>query len=250
MSMQTAADPRIKYQVTDRVAYVTIDRPEAKNALCKAMYATIRRLCLEADADPDVDVFVVRGAGGNFSAGGDLKEMLDTLEGPTPTAILDYEDYLPFDQVRNMRKPTVACVEGICMGGGLTLSLMCDVTVASDRARFAIPEAKVGIVDGHLPRLLRHIVPPARLRKWMFTGTVFSAAEAHDAGLLSVVASPDELDAALQKMVGELKASSREAIAALKPILNEAKPLSTMTDAFLTLLQPHVLARLQQFGRK
>jgi enoyl-CoA hydratase/carnithine racemase len=245
-----AADERIKVEVRDRVAYVTIDRPELKNALNKSMYRTIRQAALAADDNPDVDVFVVRGAGGNFSAGGDLKEMLDTLGGPNPTGIMDYEEYLPFDQIRNMKKPTVACVDGICMGGGLTLSLMCDITVASDRARFAIPEAKVGIVDGHLPRLLRHTVPPQRLRRWMLTGSIFYAPEAYDAGLLSVVVPQDELDAALEKMVGELKASSGEAIAALKPILNEAKPLSTMNDAFLSLLQPHVLKRLQAFGKK
>jgi enoyl-CoA hydratase/carnithine racemase len=248
--MAAAGDARIRYEVQDRVAYVTIDRPEAKNALNKSMYLTIRQACLTADADPEVDVFVVRGAGGAFSAGGDLKEMLDTLEGPTPTGIMDYEDYLPFDQIRNMKKPTVACVDGICMGGGLTLSLMCDITVASDRSRFAIPEAKVGIVDGHLPRLLRHIVPPQRLRKWMLTGSIFGAQEAYDAGLLSVIVPQDQLEEALQKMLGELKSSSGEAIAALKPILNEAKPLSTMNDAFLSLLQPHVLKRLQAFGKK
>lgn len=247
--MIQTGDARITMEITDRVAHVTIARPEAKNALTKSMYAAIRDACLAAQADDGVDAVVLRGSGGAFAVGGDLKEMLDALNTDT-SKLLDYEDYLPFEAVRTLSKPTVACIDGLCIGGGLTLALMCDCLIATDRSRFAIPEAKVGIVDGHLPRLLREMVPPAKLRYWMYTGNMFPAAEAQAAGLLSLMVPPEELEAALDKLLADLKASSIEAIRHLKVIFNETRPLSPMTDAYLTMLQPHARKRLEAFSGK
>lgn len=245
--MNQLADARITMEVADRVAHVRICRPEAKNALTKAMYASIRDACLAAQDDGDIDALVIKGADGAFAVGGDLKEMLDALNSD-PSKLLDYEDYLPFETLRTLSKPTIACIDGLCIGGGLTLALMCDCLIATDRSRFGIPEAKVGIVDGHLPRLLREAVPPARLRYWMYTGTLFPAQEAYEAGLLSKVVPPDQIDETLEKMLRDLKASSPEAIRHLKVILNETRPLSPMTDAYLTMLQPHVKERLEAFA--
>ena len=171
-------------------------------------------------------------------------------EAVDPGKLLDYEEYLPFETVRTLAKPTIACIDGLCIGGGLTLALMCDCLIATDRSRFGIPEAKVGIVDGHLPRLLRQAVPPARLRYWMYTGALFPAHEAYEAGLLSKVVPADQLEETLEKMLKDLKASSPEAIRHLKVILNETRPLSAMTDAYLTMLQPHVKARLEAFSSR
>jgi enoyl-CoA hydratase/carnithine racemase len=243
-------EERIVVEVKERVSYVTINRPEAKNALTKKMYAAIRDACTAAERDPDVDVLVIQGSHGAFAVGGDLKEILEMLESEDKRPIFDYDDVLPFEAVRAMRKPTIACIDGLCLGGGLTLALMCDVLVATDRSRFAIPEAKVGIVDGHLPRLLRQSVPAARLRYWMYTGVLFPAAEAYEVGLVTRVIAPDQLDAWLQKCLSDLKASSQDAIQACKRILIETRPLSPMTDAYLSMLQPAVLKKLQQFSAR
>ena len=238
---------RILVEVKDRVSYVTINRPEAKNALTKSMYAALRDACVAADRNSEVDILVLRGSNGAFAVGGDLKEILAILESDTPMAILGYEEFLPFEALRSMRKPTVAQIDGLCIGGGLTLALMCDILIASQRSRFAIPEAKVGIVDGHLPRLLREAVPAARLRYWMYTGSLFSASEAYEVGLLSRMVPVEQMDESLEKCLGELKVSSQEAIAACKRILIETRTLSPMTDANLSMLRPGVLERLQQF---
>jgi enoyl-CoA hydratase/carnithine racemase len=241
---------RVLVEARDRVSYVTLNRPEAKNALTKAMYASIRKACEEADRDPEIDALVLQGAPGVFAVGGDLKEILAMLEGEDRGAIFEYDEVLPFETVRSMRKPTIACIDGLCLGGGLTLALVCDISFASDRSRFAIPEAKVGIVDGHMPRLLREEVPPARLRYWMFTGAMFSASEAFDAGLLTSVVPAEQLGPALAKCLAELKASSREAIQTCKRILNETRPLSPMTDAYLSMLLPGALERLKRFAKR
>lgn len=248
--MQSNIESRVVTETRDRVAYVTMDRPEAKNALTKSMYAAIRQACAAADRDPNVDVLVLKGSGGAFAVGGDLKEMLDILGSDNPLSIMDYEEYLPFEAVRSMTKPTVAAIDGLCLGGGLTLALMCDILITTDRSRFAIPEAKVGIVDGHLPRLLRDRVPAARLRYWMYTGALFSALEAYEVGLVTRVVPAAQLEDSVQHCLRELKASSLEAIQALKRIQNETRTLSPMTDAYLSLLQPVVLERLRRFGKK
>ncbi len=247
--MEPATDPHVGLLIDDRVATITICRPEARNALTKAMYAAVRDACKAAEQDAGVDVVVLQGSDGAFAVGGDLKEILDALKS-NPSSALDYDDYLPFETVRTLAKPTVARIDGLCIGGGLTLALMCDCAIASDRSRFAIPEAKVGIVDGHLPRLLRQAVPPARLRYWMYTGAMFPAGEALDAGLVSKVVPAEQLDEAMARLILELKASSPEAIRALKAIFNETRPLSSMTDAYLTMLQPHVLERLEAFAKR
>jgi enoyl-CoA hydratase/carnithine racemase len=247
--MPLAEDPRITLEVAERIATITIRRPEAKNALTKAMYASIRDACRAAEADPEVDCVVLRGSEGAFAVGGDLKEMLDAL-GSDQRRLLDYDDYLPFEAVRTLTKPTIACIDGLCIGGGLTLALMCDCLVATDRSRFAIPEAKVGIVDGHLPRLLRQAVPPAKLRYWMYSGSMFSAQEAYEVGLLTKVVASDQMEATLGKMLTEFRASSIEAIRHLKVIFNETRPLSPMTDAYLTMLQPHTRERLEAFAAR
>lgn len=248
--MNNEPDARIRCETRDRVAYLTIDRPEAKNALTKSMYAAIRDACAAADADPGTDVMVLQGSGGAFAVGGDLKEILELLDSDDPTRIFDYEEYLPFEAVRSMSKPTVACIDGLCLGGGLTLALVCDIRFATERSRFAIPEAKVGIVDGHLPRLLRAEVPPAKLRYWMYTGAFFPASEAAAFGLITRAVPDDGLDEALQDCLRDLVASGQEAIRACKRILNEIRPLSPMTDANLSLMRPDVVARLKSFSRR
>lgn len=246
----SSTETRVTTEIADGVATVTINRPEAKNALTKSMYAAIREAFQSADKNPEVDVIVIQGSNGSFASGGDLKEILDVLESDRPTDILDYEEYLPFEAVRTTNKPTVARIEGLCIGGGVTLALMCDIVVATDRSRFAIPEAKVGIIDGHMPRLLREAIPPARLRYWMYTGVLFPAAEAYEVGMLTKVVPAEEMDATIAKITGELKASSIPTIGGLKKILIETRTLSPMTDANLSMLQPEALKKLQAFKKK
>ncbi len=241
--------PTIRFEVDDRVGRLTIDRPQAKNALSREMYAAIRDIARSVRTDPDVDVLVITGSGGAFAVGGDLKEMRAVLTGPDPAAILDYEDHLPFEAVRQLPKPTIAVIDGLCMGGGLTLALMCDLRVATETSTFAIPEARVGIVDGHLPRLLRDRIPPAVLRLWTYTGVSFTAQDAWRYGLLSTLAADTEdLERRLGTLVEQLRGASLPAIAKLKSIFSEAMPLPSMTDAYDTLLSEEVLLHLQGFG--
>jgi enoyl-CoA hydratase/carnithine racemase len=240
----------VRCDIRDGVAWVAIDRPEAKNALSKAMYAEIRNICRRVWVDDSVFALVLTGKGGTFAVGGDLKEMLTALDGDDPAAILSYEEVLPFETLRALPKPTIGLVDGLCFGGGLTLLIMCDIAIATDSSEFAMPEAKVGIVDAYLPRLLRDAVPSSSLRYWLYTGARFSAAEAYAAGLLAKVVSADELVPTAEAVLDELRNSSPEAIGLYKQVLNETRPLAGMRDAYVTLLGADVRSRLRAFRKK
>ena len=130
----------VRYELRNGVAWLTIDRPEARNALSRAvregLFAGVRRF----NADDEAKVLVLTGAGDRaFCAGGDLKEMADTaLEVPPP-------DFLPqFGRNIEVAKPTIAAVNGVAYAGGFLLAQQCDLCVAAESARFAVTEVKVG----------------------------------------------------------------------------------------------------------
>jgi enoyl-CoA hydratase/carnithine racemase len=240
----------IKHSTDDGVLRIVIDRPDARNALSKRMYGAIRDLCRKAYVDDSIQAVVVQGTQGAFAVGGDLREMLESLDRDGGTDLFGYDECLPFEAVRSLPKPTIAAVDGLCFGGGLTLALLCDIVVATETSRFAMPEARVGVVDGHLPRLLRDRVPPAWLRYWLYTGTTFPAGDALAAGLVTKVVPAGELEDAVQGVLAELGQAAPQAIRLYKKILNETRPLSSMEDAYETLFTEEVRDRLRAFSAR
>lgn len=236
--------------VVDGIMRITIDRPEAKNALTKAMYGAVRDCYRRAYRDDSVTAVVLEGTGGSFATGGDLKEMLRSLEDEGGIDVFGYDETVPFEAIRSLPKPTIAKVDGLCLGGGLTLALVCDIVIASDTSRFAMPESKVGIVDGHMPRLLRDRVPPALLRYWLFSGAMFSTADAVQMGMITRVTPADGLEEAVQDMLAQLAKASPNAIRLYKKILNETRPLSSMEDAYETMLGEDARARIDAFASR
>ena len=140
-------DEHLNFDVREGIGWLTLDRPEAKNAMTKSMYAGIRDVCRRVSTDEEIQVLVIQGVSGAFTVGGDLKEVLEMLREGDAAGVVAYGDYLPFEALRSLPKPTIASINGLCMGGGLTLALMCDIRIATSQSRFAIPEAKVGIVE-------------------------------------------------------------------------------------------------------
>lgn len=243
-------EENIAFERRDGVGWLTIERPEAKNSLTKAMYARVGAIARRVWVDDSLYALVLRGSGGSFAVGGDLKEMLAALEADDRSEFIKYEDVMPFEVLSALPKPTVAVIDGLCMGGGLTLALVCDMAVATSRSTFAIPEATVGICDAHMPRLMRDWVPPATLRHWLYTGAKFSAAEAKDAGLLTKVVESDDLEDATEEILAGLRASSASAIRLYKSVLNERRTLATMHDAYVTMLGDDARERLTAFSQR
>lgn len=182
----------ILVDIRDRVATVTINRPDKLNALNAAVLtdldATMRRLATDAA----VGAVIVTGAGRSFVAGADIGEIAsearDALEAHASRG------QAIFSAIEQMRKPVVAAVNGFALGGGCELALACHVRVASTKARFGLPEVKLGLMPGYggTQRLPRLVGRGAALRL-ILSGELVDAAEAHRIGLADLVAEPDAL---------------------------------------------------------
>jgi enoyl-CoA hydratase/carnithine racemase len=175
----------VLYEVDERVAVLTLNRPEALNAVNSALADAVGGYLEEAAADPGVRVIVVTGAGRAFSAGADLKEIA-AGRGVGPTAHPEW-GFAGLAQ-HWVGKPVIAAVNGYAMGGGTEIALACDLVVASEEAAFGLPEVKRGLLAaaGGVVRLQRQI--PIKLALQMaLTGDPVPAAVARDWGLVNDV---------------------------------------------------------------
>lgn len=204
------SDATVLHDKRGHAFWITINRPEKRNALNASVIAGIVDGYRRAHEDSDVRVIVLTGAGDKaFCAGADLQPgagFAFDLSRPN----LDYADMLRMAQ--NATKPTIARVNGVCMAGGIGLLCMTDMAVAADDVVFGLPEVKVGVFPMQVLSLLQSIAPPRLVREWCFTGEPFSAQEAKEAGLLNHVAPRAELDARVEWLVSHLIDKSPTAI--------------------------------------
>jgi len=223
--------------------WITINRPDKRNALNASVIAGIVDGYRRAHEDNDVRVIVLTGTGTKaFCAGADLQPgagFAFDLSRPN----LDYADMLRTAQ--NATKPTIARVNGVCMAGGIGLLCMTDMAVASDDVVFGLPEVKVGVFPMQVLSLLQSIAPPRLVREWCFTGEPFSAAEAKDAGLLNHVVPAADLDAKVEWLVGRLIDKSPTAIRRGKYAMRALASMSFDQGIAYTESQIAVLAMTQ-----
>jgi enoyl-CoA hydratase/carnithine racemase len=204
------SDP-VRYEVVRGVGWLTIDRPEARNALSQAvregLFAGVRRF----NADDTAKVLVLTGAGDRaFCAGGDLKEMADrSLTVPPP-------DFLPqFGRNVDVAKPTIAAVNGVAYAGGFLLAQNCDLCVAAESARFAVTEVRVGRGSPWAVPL-PWLVPPRVAMQILLTGDPISAQRAYEVGLVNQVVPDGELRAATQALAERIAANAPLSVMAAK----------------------------------
>jgi enoyl-CoA hydratase/carnithine racemase len=188
------------------VLTVLFNRPEQRNAMTYAMYDGLEQACVQADEDDSVHVLVLRGAGGRaFVAGTDISQFLEFTSGEDGIA---YEARI--EQVTNRLEdvgvPTVAAVEGSCVGGGLILAAACDLRVATASSRFGVPVARTlgNCLSMNTYSLLVSHLGPARTLDMLLRARLLSAAEAASAGFVSEVCPDGELDASLEALVTPL----------------------------------------------
>jgi enoyl-CoA hydratase len=162
----------VLYEERDRVAILTINRPQAMNALNTDVNLRLIELLLEAERDPAIKVAVLTGAGGKaFIAGGDIKEMLGMDAMQARGYALNAKRVI--DTIWNLGKPVIAAINGVCLGGGLEYAMACDLRTAAETAKFALPEINIGIMPGsagtqRLPRL----IGMAKAKEFCFTGSM------------------------------------------------------------------------------
>jgi enoyl-CoA hydratase len=204
-------------EVSDGIAVITINRPEARNAVngdvARGMAATIDEL----ESRPDVRVLILTGAGGTFSAGMDLKGF---LSGDTP--VVPGRGFAGIAQ-RPPAKPVIAAVEGYALAGGFELVLSCDLVVASEAAKFGLPEVKRGLVAGAggLFRLPRR-VPYHLAMEVALTGDHFSAERLREAGLVNAIVPAGQALAGARDLAVRIAQNAPLALVASKRVIVES----------------------------
>ncbi|MDA8183450.1 MAG: enoyl-CoA hydratase-related protein [Actinomycetota bacterium] len=196
-----------------RVARITINRPQVRNAMSWAVVRGLRAAFAEAKADPEVRVVVLSGAGDKaFCSGADLGGMAGGDEGFLPVHDARGELAGLFGEMWSMGKPTIASVQGWAMAGGFGLALACDMVVASERARFGAPEVNVGLWPYMITVPLVRSMPPKQALELMMTGRVVEAEEALRMGFVTRVVPHDQLDATVEELAASLAAKSPAAM--------------------------------------
>jgi enoyl-CoA hydratase/carnithine racemase len=191
--------------------WITINRPEKRNALNAEVIAGVVRGYREAHDDPAIRVIVLTGAGDKaFCAGADLQNTGGAFAMDFARPNVDYADLLRLSQ--NATKPAIARVNGVCMAGGMGLLCMTDMAVAADHVLFGLPEVKVGVFPMQVMSLLQSIAPRRLIIEWSLTGEPFDARAALAAGLLNHVAPAAELDAKIDWLIGRIVDKSPTAI--------------------------------------
>ena len=197
MAITAPASEHLQFEQDGRVAVLTFNRPEARNAMTWEMYDGLRDIADQVDSDPDLRVLVLRGAGDRaFVSGTDIRQF---LEFKTREGALGYEARMGriLGRLVEMKKPTIAMVNGDAVGGGLFLSLACDLRIAAEHARFGVPVART---LGNFPapasytRLVATI-GPIRTRELLLTARLMDSAEAKHVGLVDQIHPFEELEA-------------------------------------------------------
>lgn len=202
------------------VATIWMNRPEVHNAFDEALIADLAAACRQLDADDSVRAVVLAGRGKSFSAGADLAWMKRAASYTVEENLTDAGALAAMLRtLADMKKPTVARVQGAALGGGTGLTAACDIAIASSTAVFATSEVKFGIIPSAIsPYVLRAIGPRQALRYFQ-SAERFDAARARELGLVHEVVAPDALDAKVAEVVASLLQCGPKAQGAAKELI-------------------------------
>jgi enoyl-CoA hydratase len=241
----------LEIDVSDRIMTITMNRPEVKNAVNPALHDELSRIFQDADRDPETDVIVLTGAGGAFSAGGDL-DWLQALHGdPVATARSIQNDRRIQNSLLDLEKPILAKVVGPAIGLGCSLALFCDFVYATPDSRFADPHVAVGLVAGDGGAVIwPQLVGYARARRYLLTGDAVLAPEAAQMGLITECVPAADIDEVVAKMARRLVSGATHAIkwtkssinAGLKATANAVIDRAAGLENLTMLMQDHGLA--------
>ncbi|ACZ39224.1 enoyl-CoA hydratase/isomerase family protein [Sphaerobacter thermophilus] len=202
--------PDLLFERRGPVAWVTFNRPESRNAMTFAMYDGLARICDAVEADPEVRVLVLTGAGDKaFVAGTDISQFQTFTE---PQHALDYEARIDgvIGRLEALARPTIAMVRGYAVGGGASIALACDLRICTPDARFGIPIARTlgnCLSMNNYSRLV-DLIGPARTKEIIFTARMVGAEEAKAIGLVNEIVAPEELEARVTEVAEQIAANA------------------------------------------
>ena len=228
-------------EVRDGIAHVTLNRPQARNALTFAMYEGLARIATEIADDPAIKVLVIRGAGGKaFAAGTDISQFLEFTSGDDGIA---YEERLrkAMDVIERCPKPVIAAIDGACTGGGAAIAALCDLRVATRTSRFGFPVARTlgNCLSISGVARIAALIGPSRVADMVFTARLVGAEEACAIGFVTEVV--DDADA----LTARIDALARQ-VAGLAPLTLRAtkEQLRRLREAMTTHAESDDMVRM------
>ena len=218
----------VLYEKKDNIAILTIDRPEALNALNLDVLKDLDQLISQAEEAQDVYVLVITGAGRAFVAGADIGQMA----GLTANEARDFGTYgnSVFSKIESISKPVIAAVNGFALGGGCELCMACDIRIAGTKAKFGQPEVSLGITPGfggtqRMPR----IVGLAKAKELIFSARTIGAEEALQIGLVNQVVADEDLMQTAMEMAGAIAKNAQIAVRQSKLAINKGMQSDILT---------------------
>jgi enoyl-CoA hydratase/carnithine racemase len=223
----TAAEPTAEEKLLARreggVAHIVFNNPAKHNAVSLDMWVRMTGLLGELAADPTVRVLVVSGAGGKaFVSGADISKFESQRSGKEAVARYNATGASAYETLYHFPKPTIARIQGYCIGGGMNLAACCDIRIATEGSRFAIPAARLGLGYGYGGvKRLSEIIGLPRSMELFYTARQLTAAEALAFGFLNQVVPDGGLDAAIEAMTREIALNAPLTIATIKAVVRE-----------------------------
>ena len=210
----------------DRMAIITLNRPEVLNAFNTEMSLAVSALLKDLDKDEEIDVIIVTWAGNKaFCAGRDLKELATT------DGMVGRGDDSVITILRNVETPTIAAVNGFAITGGFEIALSCDIIIASENARFADTHARVGLMPGGgMSQILPRLVGIKKAKEISFTGNFISAQEALQCGLVNRVVPLADLRPTAEKLAQDIISSQQWVVREMKKLIDKGEGM-TLEDA-------------------
>jgi len=207
-------------RISEKIATITINRPETMNALSAELFHELTSLLDELEKDDEVSVIVLTGAGDKaFVAGGDIKAMVDVSVQWSREFALLAQDVL--NRIEELSNPVIAAINGYALGGGCELAMACDIRIAADTARLGQPEVKLGIIPGFAgTQRLARLVGKGKAKELIFTGDMIDADEACRIGLINKVVPASELLTAAREMAATIASRSRTAVKFSKQVID------------------------------
>lgn len=238
----------LEASIEEHVLQLRINRPERRNAITQEMYRGLKRACIIADGDPELDVLCITGTDEVFAVGGDMSGVSEgdkTLDNE-----LDPTDHFPFRHLEQCRKVVLAAVNGICYAGGLNLVLFSDVCIASDKAKFRAPELLRGVPDPWISSRLVDFVGLAAAKYLLFTGAVIDAQEAASIGLVGKVVPHAEFEKTVQSALDEICLTAPKARAMVKDDINRRLSVPDVNMFRRAILSEEMVEGFQAFLEK
>lgn len=215
----------ILFEVRDGVGYITLNNPAKRNPINIDVHRQLRECFDRCDYDPAVRAVVIRGAGGYFSAGGDLNAMKRRIDagirGTRQVCRIGAETNL---RLLNLKKPVIAWIEGAVTGAGISLALACDFQIVAEKTKCAFSFVNIGFVpDSGAAMLVTRALGTTRAKDLFLSGRFFTGREAADWGLFTEAVPAEELEARVQAYIDKYSHGPSEAYAGIKTLINRAQ---------------------------